>query len=113
MSEGMFRKVMAKLVRPNEVLVPTEPLRDVLAAFRTIIHQDVSADDALFRDVAMDSLDLIEVTIALDEVYGERDWQPLFEQAGTRFAINQQPALTPRMMAEYLELPNSHSAKCH
>ena len=91
-------------LRPKEIVAPTSPLADTLAAFKLVLRQEVDPDAALFKDVAMDSLDLMEVTTTLEEVYGTRDWEPFFEAAMTRFAINQHPALTARMIAEFVGL---------
>jgi|SRR5882672_2432698 len=109
MNESLFRRAIAKLVRPHEVVVPTDPLADTLSAFKLVLHREIHPDAALFHDVPLDSIDLVEVTITLDEVYGERDWQPLFDAAGAKFALNQQPALTARMIAEWLWTTHSRS----
>lgn len=104
-NESLFRRAIAKLVKPHEEVVPTEPLKDTLAAFKLVLHQEIDPDAELFRDVPLDSVDLVEVTITLDEVYGERDWQPLFDATGIRWTLGEHPALTARMVAVFLGAP--------
>lgn len=113
MNESLFRKAIAKLVKPHEVVMPTNAMSDVLSAFKCVLKREVDPDAALLQDVAMDSVDLLEVTIVLDEVYGERDWEPLWDQTKTRFIFNEHPALTARMIAKFLELPAPHTAERH
>lgn len=98
--EQRFRLAISRAFKPSAK--PTEPLKDVLAAFKTVLKQDVDPDAALMKEVAMDSLDLMEVTTSLDEIYGDIEWEPFFEGAMTRFAMSEHPALTARMIAEYI-----------
>lgn len=107
--EARFRQAIARAIKPRRAMESGDPMQEVLSAFKTVLGKNVQPQDACFEDIPMDSLDLVEVTCILDEKFGDLEWQEFLDMATTRFILNQHPALTPAMMAEFIRTTLSTS----
>ena len=79
-------------------------LQSVIDAILVVSKQRATPDDQLFADLGLDSLDVVDVQMTLEEMYGKNvDWDKFWEPRRFDWLETMSYSATVRDLAEFLE----------